>query len=119
MIGRVVPLILLHYEANAIQEHEFLLAFSCKCRYFCPTCHAKHWAELLRPHLRAASSRRIFEVDPLACPRCGEQMRIVAFVTEPRIIDRILDHLRRTAPTRPRPRAPPRRWKSSATTASA
>jgi hypothetical protein len=70
----------------------------------------RRWAELLR---------RIFEVDPLACPRCGEQMRIVAFITQPQIIDRILEHLRRTAPTRPRPRAPPRRWKSSATTASA
>ncbi len=70
----------------------------------------RRWAELLR---------RIFEVDPLACPRCGEEMRIVAFVTEPQQIDRILEHLRRTAPTRPRPRAPPRRWKSSATTASA
>jgi hypothetical protein len=70
----------------------------------------RRWAELLR---------RIFEVDPLACPRCGEEMRIVAFITEPQIIDRILDHLRRTAATRPRPRAPPRRWKSAVTTASA
>jgi hypothetical protein len=70
----------------------------------------RRWAELLR---------RIFEVDPLACPRCGAEMRIVAFVTEPHIIDRILDHLRRTAPTRQRPRAPPRRWKSAVTTASA
>ncbi len=34
-----------------------------------------------------------------------------AFVTEPQISDRILDHLRRTAPTPPRPPAPPRRWK--------
>jgi hypothetical protein len=68
---------------------------------------ALRWAELLR---------RIFEVDPLACPRCGEEMRIVAFVTEPRIIDRILDHLRPTAPTRPRARAPPTRWKSALTT---
>ncbi|NIM52354.1 MAG: IS91 family transposase, partial [Gemmatimonadales bacterium] len=24
--------------------HEYLLAFSCKCRYFCPTCHAKRLA---------------------------------------------------------------------------
>ena len=70
----------------------------------------RRWAELLR---------RIFEVDPLACPRCGEQMRIVAFITEPQQIDGILEHLRRTAPTRRRPRAPPRRWKSSATTVSA
>jgi hypothetical protein len=58
---------------------------------------ALRWAELLR---------RIFEVDPLACPRCGEQMRIVAFITQPKTIDRILEHLRRTAPTRPRTRAP-------------
>jgi hypothetical protein len=65
-----------------------------------------------------ASSRRIFEVDPLACPRCGQEMRIVAFITEPKTIDRILDHLRRTAPSRPRPRAPPRRWKSAVTTTS-
>ncbi len=39
---------------------------------------AKHrWAELLR---------RIFEVDPLKCPRCAETMRIVSFITEPTVI---------------------------------
>jgi 3-hydroxyacyl-CoA dehydrogenase len=30
--------------------HEYLLAFSCKCRYFCPSCHAKRlaiWAQWL------------------------------------------------------------------------
>jgi hypothetical protein len=70
----------------------------------------RRWAELLR---------RIFEVDPLACPRCGQQMRIVAFLTAPATIDRILDHLRRRAPTHPRQRAPPRRWTSPARTASA
>jgi hypothetical protein len=70
----------------------------------------RRWAELLR---------RIFEVDPLACPRCGTEMRIVAFITEPTTIDRILEHLRRSAPTRPRQRAPPRRWKSPARTAPA
>ena len=70
----------------------------------------RRWAELLR---------RIMEVDPLRCPRCSEEMRIVAFITEPKVIDRILDHLRRTRTTRRRPRAPPRRWKSAATTASA
>ena len=32
----------------------------------------RRWAELLR---------RIFEVDPLRCPRCGKQVRIVAFMT--------------------------------------
>jgi hypothetical protein len=43
----------------------------------------KRWAELLR---------RIFEVDPLACPRCGEEIRIVAFITEPKTIGKILDY---------------------------
>jgi hypothetical protein len=53
------------------------------------------WAELLR---------RIYEVDPLRCPACSGEMRIVAFITERAVIDRILDHLRRkregAAPTR-------------------
>ncbi len=58
----------------------------------------RRWAELLR---------RIFEVEPLECPRCGQTMRIVAFITEPQVIDRILDHLRRTVTARCRSRAPP------------
>ena len=57
----------------------------------------RRWAELLR---------RIFEVDPLRCPRCGGAMRILAFLTEPAVIDRILTHLRtraRAAPARDPP----------------
>ena len=69
----------------------------------------RRWAELLR---------RIFEVDPLVCPRCGDEMRIVALITEAKTIDRILDHLRRTQTSHRRQRAPPRRWKSAASTAS-
>ena len=66
----------------------------------------KRWAELLR---------RIFEVDPLACPRCGEEMRIISFITEPNMIDRVLEHLTgRTQASRRHQRAPPRRWKSAA-----
>jgi hypothetical protein len=41
--------------------------------------------------------RRIFEVDPLLCPQCGGAMRIIAFLTEPAVIDRILTHLRTRA----------------------
>ena len=55
---------------------------------------------------RAELLRRIFEVEPLECPRCGQTMRIVAFITEPQVIDRILDHFRRTAAARRRSRAP-------------
>ncbi|MGH7711953.1 MAG: hypothetical protein ACREOG_11755 [Gemmatimonadaceae bacterium] len=47
----------------------------------------RRWAELLR---------RIYEVDPLTCPACGGAMRILAFLTEGAVIDRILAHVRRT-----------------------
>lgn len=30
--------------------HEYLLAFSCKGRYFCPSCHAKRLALCRDPH---------------------------------------------------------------------
>ena len=66
----------------------------------------------------AESLQRILEVEPFACPRCGEEMRIVAFVTQPKQID-ASSHLRRTRATRQRPRAPPRRWKSAAGSTSA
>ena len=34
----------------------------------------RRWANLIR---------RVYEVDPLVCPRCGSEMRIVSFITEP------------------------------------
>jgi hypothetical protein len=46
----------------------------------------RSWARLMR---------RILEVDPLECPRCGEAMEIIAFITEPDTIDHILRHLAR------------------------
>ena len=46
----------------------------------------KRWADLLR---------RVYEVDPLVCPRCGGAMHVIGFVTGPVQIKRILDHLRR------------------------
>lgn len=55
----------------------------------------RRWAELLR---------RICEVDPLICPRCGAAMRVVAFITEPRVITKILRHL---AAKGADPRSPP------------
>ena len=41
--------------------HEYLLAFSCKCRYFCPSCHAKRlaiWAQWLDTTLLAPVPHR-------------------------------------------------------------
>ncbi len=68
---------------------EFLQAFRCKRRHFCPSCHARRqrrWAELLR---------LVFRVDVEVCPRCGGEARIIGFVTEPRVVRRILAHLER------------------------
>jgi len=53
-----------------------------------------------------AIAQGFFEVDPLRCPQCGAEMRIVAFITARAVIDRILDHLRRARDTA---REPPRR----------
>ena len=46
----------------------------------------QRWAELLK---------RIFEVDPQRCQRCGAEMRVVAFILAPDAIGAILRHLRR------------------------
>jgi hypothetical protein len=65
-----------------------------------PTEATRRWAALLR---------RIYEVDPLACPRCGGTMRIVACITQAGVIDQILTHLRTRAASGARPgaRSPP------------
>jgi hypothetical protein len=55
----------------------------------------RRWANLIR---------RVYEADPLVCPRCGAEMRVVSFITDPRVVKRIVDHLRkRDRPARPPP----------------
>jgi len=48
--------------------HEYLLAFSCKCRYFCPSCHAKRlaiWTQWLDTTLLApVPHRQVFLIIP-------------------------------------------------------
>ena len=38
--------------------------------------------------------RRVYEVDPLICARCGGTMKIVALIHRPEVIKRILSHLK-------------------------
>ena len=54
----------------------------------------KSWAQLIR---------RVYLVDPLKCD-CGGTYRVIAFITEPKIIGKILRHLRNRKDTS---RAPP------------
>jgi len=58
------------------------------------------WAQLIR---------KVWAQDPLLCPDCGAQMRILSFITEPPVVDRILRHVG-WRPGQPAPdliRAPP------------
>ena len=42
------------------------------------------WARLIH---------KIFDVDPLLCPHCGKEMKIIAFITSPQEIKKILKHI--------------------------
>jgi hypothetical protein len=42
----------------------------------------------------AAMIRKVYEVDPLLCTKCGGKMRVIAFITEFSVVDRIIDHLK-------------------------
>ena len=42
------------------------------------------WARLIQ---------KVYEVDPMLCPRCGEEMRLMALIEDPPVIEKILKHL--------------------------
>jgi hypothetical protein len=42
------------------------------------------WRELIK---------KVWEADPLLCPKCSREMRIVALIDEREVIERILRHL--------------------------
>jgi hypothetical protein len=44
----------------------------------------------------AAIIRKVYEVDPMLCPKCGGAMKVVAFLTEHAVVDRIINHLKLT-----------------------
>ena len=48
----------------------------------------RRWANLIR---------RVYQADPLICPKCGSKMRILSFITQPRVINKILQHLKNRA----------------------
>ena len=57
--------------------------------------------------------KRVFQIDIEKCPSCGEQMKIIACVEDPRVITKILDHLglESQAPKPLPARGPPRSQK--------
>ena len=48
---------------------------------------SKGWAEM---------KKKVYEVDPLICPRCGGEMKVISFIEDHKVIDRIIRHLKLT-----------------------
>jgi hypothetical protein len=46
---------------------------------------SKGWAEMIR---------KVYEVNPLTCVQCGATMKIIAFLTDYPVVDRIINHLK-------------------------
>jgi len=62
-------------------------------------------------YLWAMLLARIYEVFPLTCPKCGTEMRIIAFITEAAPVQQILDHIGEPAtPPRIAPARGPPSW---------
>jgi hypothetical protein len=58
--------------------------------------------ELYAPLTWAERLRRVFNIDIATCPLCGGAMRIIADITDPDIIQKILDHIEAQPPPRKR-----------------
>ena len=48
---------------------------------------SKGWAEMIR---------KVYEVDPMLCPKYGGRMKVIAFLTDFSVVDRIIGHLKLT-----------------------
>ena len=53
----------------------------------------RSWAQLIK---------RVHEVDPLVCPKCQGEMRIIAFIIDHDVVDAILRHLAKAEAQSPR-----------------
>jgi hypothetical protein len=42
----------------------------------------------------AEISRKVHEVDPMVCAQCGGRMKVISFLTDWAVVDRIVDHLK-------------------------
>jgi hypothetical protein len=61
----------------------------------------RNWSRLIR---------KVYETDPMVCPRCEHPMRVIASIENPTVIRRILEHLGlwlANARSEPRAHSPP------------
>ena len=66
-------------------------------------CAKSAWARLVR---------KLYESDPLECPKCKGPMRVIALINDPPVVRRILEHLALWQPEAMErsPPAPPEAW---------
>jgi len=48
-------------------------------------------------------SKKVYEADPLLCPRCGGAMRILALMDQPEVLEKIVPPTWSCGPLPPRP----------------
>jgi hypothetical protein len=53
----------------------------------CPRIPRRGWAEMIR---------KVHEVNPLTCPKCGGIMKVISFLTDHPVVDKIINHLNLT-----------------------
>jgi hypothetical protein len=53
----------------------------------CPKISRLGWAEMIR---------KVYEVDPMLCPKCDDQMSVISFITDFPVVDKIIRHLKLT-----------------------
>src|SRR6266850_983775 len=74
--------------------------------------HTHRWErQAVAARTRSAWARlihKVYEVDPLECPKCGAPMQVIALIDDAEVIRRILEHLGCWAPreVQRNPRAP-------------
>jgi len=78
----------------------------CRSRFRLRLCHR---GRPLSRRRRAALIKRVYEVDPLVCPKCGGEMRVIAFIERRQrdVIRKILEHCGLWEEPRAPARAPP------------
>ena len=54
--------------------------------------------ELVSPLTWAQRRKRVFNIDITLCPLCGGTMRVIADITDPGAIQKILDHIEAQPP---------------------
>ncbi len=52
-----------------------------------PFAPSRGWANMIK---------KVYEIDPLLCPKCCGQMSIISFIEDHKVIDKIISHLKLT-----------------------